>query len=145
MWQKPRWRYVSRGLAGAWVISIAAGLWHQNRPDDLGNMFKFQRDLAIEQQGVVRGFLVSNDPAKLREFEKKSQRFPYFQITLDFLRDPKVPALLPPSLTPDHHQNRLSRLARHIASDWPALIMAGLLAGLAGAISLIRRARLNSS
>jgi len=108
-------------------------------------MFKFQRDLAIEQQGVVRDFLISNDPARLQEFEKKSQRFPHFQITLDFLRDPKVPALLPPSLTPDRHQNQLSRLARHIASDWPALIMVGLLAGLAGAISLLCRTRLNSS
>lgn len=143
--QKSRWRYVSRGFASVWLISIAAGLWHQNRPDDLGNMFKFQRDLAIEQQGIVRDFLISNDPARLQEFEKKSQRFPHFQITLDFLRDPKVPALLPPSLTPDRHQNQLSRLARHIAGDWPALIVVGLLAGLAGAISLLRRVKLNSS
>ncbi|HEY4247008.1 MAG TPA: hypothetical protein VGM64_09145 [Lacunisphaera sp.] len=139
------WRFLWRGLASIWLIAIAAGLWHDNRPEDLGNMFKFQHDLAIEQQGVVRDFMVSNDPANLQEFEKKSQRFPHFQTTLDFLRDPKVPVLLPPSLTPDHHQNRLSRLARQIASDWPAVIVLGLLAGLAGAICLISRVRLNSS
>ena len=143
--QNSRWRFVWRGLASVWLVAIAAGLWHHNQPEALRNMFNFQHDLAIEQQGVVRDFMISNDPAKLQEFEKKSQRFPHFQITLEFLRDPKVPALLPPSLTPDHHQNQLSRLARRIAGDWPALIVVGLLAGLAGAICLIRRVKLNSS
>jgi hypothetical protein len=120
------------GLGSAWLFAVTVGLWHHNRPDDLGNMFKFQHDQAIEQQGVVRDFLVSNDPAKLQEFENRTHRFPHFKITLDFLRDPKVPALLPPSLTPDRHENRLSRLARTVAAHWPVVIGLGFLVGIWG-------------
>ena len=128
------------GLGSAWLIAVAGGLWHHNRPADLGNMFKFQRDQAIEQQGVVRDFLVSNDPAKLQEFENKTHRFPHFKITLDFLRDPKMPALLPPSLTPDRHENRLSRLSRTVAAKWPWVIGLGVLLGVVGAIIRARNA-----
>ena len=95
-WRRLLWS----GVGCAWLIVLTIGLWQHNRPENLANMFNYQHGLAIEQRKVVREFLVSNDAAKLQEFENNSHRFPHFQITLDFLRDPKVPALLPPSLTP---------------------------------------------
>ena len=130
------WRWLCGGVGVVWVATVAAGLWPRNRPADLGVLFHYQQELATEQRRVIRGFLVSNDPAELQQFENVSHRFPHFQITLDFLRDPKVPALLPPSLTPDGHQNRLSRLTRRIAGTWPAMLGAGVLLAIFGALRL---------
>ncbi len=131
-------RMLWHGLASTWLLIVVVGLWGKNKPEDLGPTFKYQHDLAVEQRQLVRDFLISSDSTKLEEFEKTSHRFPHFRITLDFLRDPKVPALLPPSLTPDGHANRLSRLARRVATIWPLLLGAGVIFLALGAFRLIR-------
>lgn len=131
------WRRLLWGTMGCgWLLLVAAGVWNYNRPERLGPMFKYQHDLAIEQRQLVRDFLVSSDPAKLQEFEQTAHRFPHFQITLDFLRDPKVPPFLPPSLTPDGHAGPLSRLAVRTAARWPWVLGAGVLLLVAGTIRL---------
>ncbi len=133
------WRRLLWGGGGlVWLIALSTGLGLYNKPEALGNMFKFQHDEAVEQRRLVRDFLAAPDPAKLQEFENSTHRFPHFQITLDFLRDPKVRALLPPSLTPDGHANRLSRLAVRVATSWPLLLGAGVIFIALGAFRLSR-------
>jgi len=122
------WRRALYGSVGAvWIGALCIGLWHHNKPEDLRNLFKFQHDQAVEQRRLVQEFLVTSDPAKLQDFENATHRFPHFQVTLDFLRDPKVPTLLPPSLTPDGRAGPLSRLAVRLAGGWWLLLGAGLL------------------
>jgi hypothetical protein len=128
------WRVLGGGLGFVWLLMVAMGLWAQNKPANLGPLFKFQRDQAIEQREIIRDFLVTSDPAKLQAFENTVHRFPHFQITLDFLRDPKVPPLLPPSLTPDGHAGPLSRLAVQTAAGWPVILGAGAFLLVAGAV-----------
>lgn len=133
-------RFVGLALTAAWLIPVSRELWLNNRPQNLAPMFAYQHDLAVEQRQIIREFLVSNDPARLQAFEQESHRFPHFQITLDFLRDPKVSALLPPSLTPDGHENRLSRMARRIAGGWSAVIALGAALAAVGTMALARTA-----
>jgi len=136
-WRRAMWS----GLAGVWLIAITVQFWHHNRPDALREMFRYQQGLAIEQRKVIREFLVSNDPTKLQEFENTSHRFPHFKTTLDFLRDPKVPMLLPPTLTPDGHENGLSRLTRRIAAGWIFVIGAGIGCFILGVLTTAWQAR----
>jgi len=134
-------RFMWGGLAAAWFVAVGAQLWQYNRPAQLRDMFQYQQGLAIEQRKVVQEFLVSNDPAKLQEFENNTHRYPHFKTTLDFLRDPKVPMLLPPTLTPDGHENGLSRLTRRVAVNWPFVVGVGIFLGIFGAIKTIRLSR----
>jgi hypothetical protein len=116
------------GWAGAgliWLAVVAAGLGSHNQPADLASLFKFQRDQALQQREIVRDFIRNGDPARLQEFADATHRFPHFQITLDFLRDPKVPLLLPPSLVPDGRAGPWSRRAAPIAAQWPLVLGAG--------------------
>lgn len=131
-WRRLLWG----GMGLAWLLNVAAGLWEYNKPERLSAMFKYQHDLAVEQRQVIRDFLVSDDPARLQEFANTSHRFPHFETTLAFLRDPNVPRLLPPSLAPDGHENRLSRLARRIAVGWPIVLGLGVILAVSGAIRL---------
>lgn len=125
---------VAAGLG--WLAAIGWGLWSYNDPARLGPMFDQQLQLAVEQRQVVRDFLVSNDPAGLQAFDDRSHRIPNFQITLDFLRDPRVRDLLPPSLTTDGRAGLLSRLARHVADGGWLFLGAGVLCLAGGAFRL---------
>lgn len=119
-----RWLW---GLAGLlWLCAVGIGLWGQNKPENLGNLFKFQQDQAIEQRDIIRDFLVTSDPARLQAFADATHRFPHMKYTLMLLRDPKVSALLPPSLTPDGHAGPLSRWAVRIADSWWLVLGAGV-------------------
>lgn len=113
-------------MAVGWLVVVGLGLWRHNRPDALKNLFEYQHNLAVEQRQIVRDFLVTSDPAQLRKYADTTGRFPHFDTTLVFLRDPKVPALLPPSLTPDGHAGPLSRLARQVAAGWSLLLGGGV-------------------
>ena len=136
--QAPRLRWWWIGAAVAWLSVVVTGLWQHNKPDDLGNLFKFQHDQAMEQREIIRDFLKTSDPVRLQAFEQATRRFPHFQTTLDFLRDPKVPALLPPSLTPDGHAGPLSRLAVRMAGGWWFLLGAGLVFLGLGSFQVVR-------
>lgn len=131
-------RVVLTILACVWFVAVGAQLWHHDRPAELRTMFQYQHALAVEQRKVVREFLVSDDPAKLHEFENTSHRFPHFKTTLDFLRDPKVRMLLPPTLTPDGHENRLSQLTRRIAINWLTIVGVGICLAIFGAMRIIQ-------
>ena len=133
------WRRVAWAAVGlVWALGALTGLWHYNNPRDLGPLFKYQHDLAVEQRAIVRDFLVSSDPARLQEFANTSHRFPHMEYTQIFLRDPKVLPLLPPSLTPDGHAGPLSRWAVRIAALWPVVLGAGILLLLAGTFRVRR-------
>ncbi len=129
-WPRVFWRVG----ALVWLLWLGSGLWRQNDPGALGPLFKFQHDLALEQRQVTKEFLVSSDPAKLQELEDRSHRFPHFQYTVDFLRDPKVPPFLPPSLTPDGHAGPLSHLAVRIAAGWTGVLGLGALLLVVGVL-----------
>lgn len=129
-----RWLGLVAGLG--WLAYVGWGLWAYNQPARLVPMFEHQVQLAEEQRQVVREFLVSNDPAKLQAFADTSHRFPSFAQTLEFLRDPKVREVLPPSLTTDGRAGPLSRLARQVANGWPLLLGAGVLCLMGGAVQL---------
>lgn len=130
------WAWRAGGLA--WVLAAGLGLWHNNNPQNLRPLFKYQHDLAVEQRQIVRDFLVSDDPARLQEFDSRAHRFPHMEYTLIFLRDPKVAPLLPPSLTPDGHAGPLSRWAVRIAALWPIVLGAGVFLMLLGMVRLRR-------
>ncbi|MEO6874586.1 MAG: hypothetical protein ABI222_07160 [Opitutaceae bacterium] len=127
-----RWLWCAAGVG--WLCWIGWGLWGCNYPGHVGTLFKFQHDLATEQQRVVRDFLASNDPAPLKAFDDYAHRFPHFQITLDLLRDPNIRPHLPPSLTVDGQAGRLSRWARLIAGWWSFGLIASAVCFLAGII-----------
>ena len=131
-------RLLWAGLGVAWLLVVATGLGRRNQPGDLGPLLQSQYELAITQRELVRDFLRTSDPARLQEFARTSHRFPHFQITVDFLRDPKVPPLLPPSLTPDGRAGPLSRLAVQVAAGWPWILAAGMLLMLAGVLRSVR-------
>lgn len=133
------WRRACLVAGLFWAISLAAGLWAHNRPRDLAPAFRYMRDLAVEQREVVRDFLVTSDPTRLEAFNAKSHRFPQMEYTQVFLRDPKVPGILPPSLTPDGHAGRLSRLAVRTAAAWPLVLGSGGLFLVMGVVRLTRR------
>jgi hypothetical protein len=129
-----RWLGLAVGLG--WLACAGWGLWTYNQPSRLVPMFDQQYQLAVQQRQVVKDFLGSNDAAPLQAFADTSHRLPNFEITVDFLRDPKVRDLLPPTLTTDGRAGPLSRLARHIANGWPLLFGAAVLCLAGGAIQL---------
>jgi len=132
------WRLVCVAGGILWVALLASGLWTHNRPRDLGPAFRYMHDLATEQRDVLRDFLVTSDPARLEAFNEKAHRFPQMEDTLTFLRDPKVPEILPPSLTPDEHAGPLSRLALRIVATWAWVMAAG---GCLLVLGLVRSTR----
>ncbi len=133
----PDWRRWLGWAAGlAWLGCAGWGLWIYNRPARLVPMFEQQYQLAVEQRQVTRDCLVSNDPAKLQAFADRSHRFVSFPMVLEFLRDPKVRDVLPPSLTADGRMGPLSRLARRIAAGWALVLGAGVLCLLGGLVQL---------
>jgi len=132
------WRLTGGAAGFLWIVVLITGLWAQNRPRNLAPAFQYMRDLAVEQREVVRDFLVTSDSTRLEAFNEKSHRFPQMEYTLAFLRDPKVPRILPPSLTPDGHAGPVSRLAVRTAGSWPLVLGSGALFLVLGLVGLIR-------
>ena len=133
--RRPGWsRRVWAGWGLVWLITLGTGLWHFNKPERLQPVLDYQKALAVEQTQVLREFLLSQNPAGLQEFARRSARFPHYQLTLEMLHDKKVYPYLPPSIAPGGPAGPLSRLAPRAAALWPVFLVAGLGLLVAGGI-----------
>lgn len=122
-----------RTLAVVWLAGAGVAFWSVNHPARAGAMLREQKRLALEQREVVAQFISSGDVAILEEYDRRTHRFPHFQLTVDLLRDPKVTPHLPPGLAGDGAAiGPLSRIAPIITSSWKLWLGAGLALWAAG-------------
>jgi hypothetical protein len=128
-----------RVVGAVWLGVMSVGLWAYNNPVNAGAMLQMSRGDAIEQTGILRRLIVSDDPTELDQFATRTRRFPHLQLTLELLRDKQVQPLLPPSLSVDGRVGPLSSLAPKIASGWWILLGAGVAALFAGAVCFFRQ------
>lgn len=119
-------RQLSRVVGIGWAIAFAVGFWNFNNPEFSGAMLRQQKEIAIEQKGILNKFMVSDDVAPLIAFNDRTHRFPHFQLTLLLLRDSQVRPLLAPSLSTDSRIGWLSRFSRQISNSWTFVTIAGL-------------------
>ncbi|HEY4248134.1 MAG TPA: hypothetical protein VGM64_14885 [Lacunisphaera sp.] len=122
------------GFALMWSIAVGTAFWQVNNPLHSGAMLRQQKEYAVEQKNVVRGFLSSDNVAPLQEFDRRTHRFPHFDLTLKLLRDPDVQPYLPPSLSTDARKGPLSRLASEVPMTWIIWMGIGVCLLLFGAL-----------
>lgn len=127
-------------FGAAWFIGVGVAFWQINNPVHSGAMLRQQKEYAMEQKNVVRGFLSSDNVIPMREFENRTRRFPHFDLTLKLLRDPEVRPLLSPGLSTDARKGPLSRLAPAVSKMWGGWMGIGVCLLLFGA----RRATVSS-
>lgn len=116
----------------AWLMFVASGLWHFNRPARLDPILAVHSGLQRGTLEVVRDYIRTGDPAALSRDAFVAHHFPSIATMRRLLDNPRLRASLPSEIQATKERNWAERLTTAMLHSWTwAFGIAGALLAIA--------------
>jgi hypothetical protein len=125
-------------ICAVWFVTIAAGLWHFNRPARINQFLDVNADLHRRTLVVVRDYIRTGDPTTLTRDAFVAHHFPPAETMRRLLDNPAIRSSLPPEVRGVDDDNDLSA---SLPRSWPWLAAGAFAAFAFAAPNILFRTR----
>jgi hypothetical protein len=134
-------KIIPLGVFAIWFATVAAGLWHFNRPSRLQPVIASNAALHRGTLEVVRDYIRTGDPGTLTRDPFIAHHLPPVSATRSLLDNPGIRASLPSAVRGDPVPTATERFTDAVLGSWPWVAALGVAAICAGSASLLVRSK----